>query len=112
MYAIILFHFLTHLIVDNSTKRTISVVFRGSVLEGMDWPTNLRAVYETGDPIKVLEESIELKKKIRVHKGFNSKFVPALSGTVCATSTHHLFRRLSTLLFAFCANTIIGAAAF
>jgi hypothetical protein len=56
-----------------STNKRITVIFRGSVLGGEDWPTNADMVY-TKVPVPQLLQTVPLEKDIKIHRGFYSKF--------------------------------------
>jgi hypothetical protein len=57
-----------------STNKRITVIFRGSVTDGKDWPTNFNVLY-TKAPVPALLKNEPLEKEIKLHQGFYGKFV-------------------------------------
>jgi hypothetical protein len=58
-----------------SQAKRITIVFRGSVFGGGDWPTNVNALWSTLETPEMLQElGLDEEKEIQVHSGFKSKF--------------------------------------
>jgi hypothetical protein len=55
--------------------KRITIVFRGTVMGGKDWGTNVNGLWGALETPEMLKElGFDEKKKIKVHNGFKSKF--------------------------------------